>query len=47
MGVKPVKKEGGDGLDADVANAANVLVARRRLQTLSSTDANRRRRCRR
>ena len=38
MRVQPVEKEGCHRLDADVANAADVLVARRRLETLS-TDA--------
>ena len=38
MRVQPVEKERRDRLDADVANAADVLVARRRLETLA-TDA--------
>ncbi len=43
MGIQPMQKERRDCFDADIANAADVLVVRRRLQTLRPADADRRR----
>ncbi len=43
MGIQPMQKERRYCFDADVANAADVLVVRRRLQTLRPADADSRR----